>query len=274
MQIPSTLSAPLIETVQRGRWLQVISPGGFEWTRATLTMPDLPPSLDGLSIVHLTDLHLRSTWFKAYDELLDQLRRESPDLVLITGDFVEHRLLRRKAVLNAERFCRGLTARLGVFAVVGNHDGDFLAPRISGWGVTLVENSLAVLSATDGATIELIGLPGVFRLDFDALAIDAIPVKPANALRIVLSHFPDHIRYISALSADLVFAGHTHGGQICLPGRMPIITHDSLPRIYCSGVHRWEQSWLVVARGLGFATIPVRAFCPTEVMEVVLRRAT
>jgi len=67
-----------------------------------------------------------------------------------------------------------------------------------------------------------------------------------------------------------VLAGHTHGGQICLPGGWPIITHDTLPRRYAQGVHRWKDSWLIVSRGIGFSSIPLRTWCSGQVMEIVL----
>jgi predicted MPP superfamily phosphohydrolase len=271
---PST-PTPAVEIVRRGPWLQFVRPGPFEFSRALLPIRDLPPALDGLRILHLTDLHIRPTWFRDYDDLLDRVRAAPPDLVLLTGDFVERRILQRRAVDNAERFCRGLTSRLGTFAITGNHDGDFLAPRMADWNLTIIEDTrVTITDAAKDTTIELIGLPGVNRLDFDESFVERIPPKPRNAVRIVLSHYPDQAPLVGPLRPDLMLAGHTHGGQCCLPGRIPIITHDDLPRRYASGVHRWDQMWLVVSRGLGFATLPWRTFCPTEVMEVVLKRET
>jgi uncharacterized protein len=72
------------------------------------------------------------------------------------------------------------------------------------------------------------------------------------------------------LSPDLILSGHTHGGQVCLPGGYPLITHDALPRAYASGVHRIGQSWLVVSRGMGFAQFCLRLFCPAETLEIRL----
>jgi hypothetical protein len=127
------------------------------------------------------------------------------------------------------------------------------------------------------ATIELIGLPGVDRRDLDRGFVDAVPPRgatPPGTLRIVLSHFPDHLRRTEVLRPDLFLAGHTHGGQVCLPGMVPIIKHDSLPRPLTTGVHRVGPTWLVVTRGLGTTTLPLRVFCPPEVMEIVLKRET
>ena len=89
--------------------------------------------------------------------------------------------------------------------------------------------------------------------------------------RIVLAHYPDLITSSAAMRPDLYLAGHTHGGQICLPGGRAILTHDHLPRHLCKGAHELgDGTCLVVNRGLGFATIPLRMFCPAEVIEIVL----
>jgi len=78
----------------------------------------------------------------------------------------------------------------------------------------------------------------------------------------------DHDRRIRPLAADFFLAGHTHGGQICTPWGWPLITHDRMPRRYCKGVHRFDGTWYIVSRGLGFAGVPVRINCPSEVAEI------
>jgi predicted MPP superfamily phosphohydrolase len=70
------------------------------------------------------------------------------------------------------------------------------------------------------------------------------------------------------LDADFFLAGHTHGGQICLPGGWPLITHDRMPRRYSKGIFRFDGTWYIVSRGFGFAGVPVRINCPAEVAEI------
>ena len=74
------------------------------------------------------------------------------------------------------------------------------------------------------------------------------------------------------MAPDIILSGHTHGGQICLPGQIPIIKHTTLPARYVTGVHRFGDMWLVIGRGFGFATWQLRVFCPAEVIELTLRR--
>ena len=88
--------------------------------------------------------------------------------------------------------------------------------------------------------------------------------------RIVLCHFPDLFPAARHLEPDLYLAGHTHGGQVCLPGGFPLLTHDRVPRRFCKGIHRIDKTWFIVSRGLGFSGPPIRLFCPAEAMELTL----
>jgi predicted MPP superfamily phosphohydrolase len=90
----------------------------------------------------------------------------------------------------------------------------------------------------------------------------------------VLCHYPDLIRPAAAkIAPDLYLAGHTHGGQICLPGERAILSHDSLPKSMCKGAHDYDGTCLIVSRGFGFSTLPLRVFCPAEVVEIELKKS-
>jgi predicted MPP superfamily phosphohydrolase len=256
----------------RGSVVQVFSPAGFEVNRIDLPVAGLPGALDGLRIVHLSDTHLTGRWFGAYDRLITLLRDDPADLVCFTGDLVDQRWDPSRALGTAERFARSIAGRIGTFAVLGNHDGDLMARHLRTWGWTLLHPGSACVQI-DEAALEIIGLPCVARLDLTPRVIRRLPPKRPGIPRIVLSHYPDHVRRIGGLDPDVLLTGHTHGGQCCLPGGMPIITHDSLPRSMCKGVFRVGRSWLVISRGLGFATYRIRIFCPGEVAEIVLRAA-
>lgn len=250
-----------------GPRLQIGSAAGFQWNVAELAVASLPRELDGLRILQLSDLHMRPRWSSAYDRIIDRVADDPPDLVLITGDFVENKVDPRPTLPYVERLVTSLHPRFGISAVLGNHDGHLLGPHLARWNLRFLDYQLASIPV-GGATIELIGLEGVVRQDLSVDRVAAFPPKPSHALRIVMSHYPDAILRAGVLRADFFFAGHTHGGQICLPGGRPIITHDALPRPYASGIHRFDDTWLIVNRGLGFAGIPVRLFCPAEVIEV------
>jgi predicted MPP superfamily phosphohydrolase len=87
-----------------------------------------------------------------------------------------------------------------------------------------------------------------------------------------MCHYPDILPKVADLAPDLYLTGHTHGGQMALPGGTPIMRHDTLPRQLCTGIHRAFGTVLVVNRGFGFTTpLMVRLFCPTEVVEITVR---
>ena len=256
---------------QRGPWMQYRVPRGYEWNRYVLPIPALPPELEGIRILQITDLHLRKFWSEVYDQLIDRIRSESPDLIVITGDFVDHKRRPLPAVPTVRRFVSSLSARLGIFGILGNHDRYHLMPHLQGVGMTLLDKESRRIEV-NGAELELLALPGVDRRHLTRQVLDSYPVKSFGVPRLVLAHFPDHLPKAIELKPDVYFAGHTHGGQICLPGGIPLIRHDSLPRKFCHGVHRAGSTWLVISRGLGFTGLPFRFFCPAEVIEVALTR--
>jgi predicted MPP superfamily phosphohydrolase len=234
-----------------------------------LPVPELPDVLRGLRILHITDMHLTRRWSAANDELIRRLRESIPDLIVFTGDFVDHKLDHRGALPTLERLVTQLKARIGIFAVTGNHDGDLLPPKLGRLGVQVI-NRRCVRLETGDATIELIGLPGTRRRSFDPEFVRTICPRAAGVPRIVLGHFPDQVELIGSLRADAMLCGHTHGGQICLPFGRALMSHDSLPKCMAKGAHRVGETLLVVNRGFGMTRWPIRIFCPAEVIELRL----
>ncbi|MEA2711930.1 MAG: uncharacterized protein QOF78_4531 [Phycisphaerales bacterium] len=243
---------------------------GYEWNFVDLALPDLPPALEGTRILHLTDLHLRTRWPRQLDDVIARVQANPPALILFTGDFVDDKRDHRPALPLVKKFISGLRSAAGMFAILGNHDGDLLAPQLHRLGVRVIAHQ-HVAAIVNGHPIEMIGLPGPGRLDLDEHFVRALPPKRAGVPRIVLSHYPDLIRATKSLHPDLYLAGHTHGGQICLPNEHALMTHDSLPPRMCKGAHDVGGTCLIVGRGLGFTTIPVRMFCPAEVVEIRIR---
>jgi len=248
--------------------LRLFSPGQVGWSRLRAYLAPQLRSLDGLRILHVSDLHLGQFWFTAYDQLLQETASKRFDVIAITGDLIDKRWNPNARVLrHLAKFLDALTAPLGVYVILGNHDGDLLAPYVTGSKATLLHPGIAQIPL-QGATMEIVGLPCVHRTDLKPRLLGKIGAKAADTLRILLSHYPDHVLRTSALQPDLVLAGHTHGGQVCMPSGRPIITHDRLPKKMACGVHRIENGWLVVSRGVGFATYPIRLFAPPEVSEI------
>jgi len=267
---PAARVSRVVERPRRGPWVEFWPPHDVEWNVARLAVAGLPAALEAVRIVHITDLHMRPAWRPGYDRLLERLKQEQPDLLLVTGDFVDNKRDPRPTLPFLYRLLEGFTARLGCFGILGNHDTYAMAPRLAGTNVRLITGKRELVPV-DGATIELIGLEGVKRKQLTRSFVESLPPRETNSVRIVLSHFPDHLNRTRSLRPDLFLAGHTHGGQVCLPGGMPILRHDTLPRRLCTGVHQVDGTWLVVARGLGTTGLPIRAFCPPEVIEIRMK---
>jgi predicted MPP superfamily phosphohydrolase len=254
-----------------GPWFQYHDAVGFEWNTYAMQIADLPAELDGYRILHLSDLHCRSHWQTAYDDLIQRLNADEPDLILITGDINDWIQRPWVCLPTARRFLCQLRAPGGVLGILGNHDFYVDPQNFNGTPLRMIDGQRLLIPARN-KTIEVIAVPGPWREDCPPGFETSFPPKSREIPRIIMSHFPDHIRRMKVMQSDIFLAGHTHGGQACLPGRIPIIRHDSLPMKYFLGIHRMGKTWFVVNRGLGFSTLPIRIFCPAEVIEIVLKK--
>lgn len=232
-------------------------------TRATLPVSGLPRALDGLRVGLLTDLHRsRVVTQEMAVVAVDRLMAERPDLILLGGDYVtfsDPRFIEAAADALAP-----LDAPHGVFAVLGNHDDDRDVPA------ALVKRGIAVLKdartrlAIRGEAIELAGLR------FWTRRVDEITrvLRGATATTVLLAHDPRRLREAAALDVPLVLSGHTHGGQIVLPGlgapaarRFPVV----------AGTARQDNTTIFVSRGVGTVYLPIRLNCPPEVAVLTLQ---
>jgi len=255
--------------------------------RRDVRLRALDPGLAGLSILHVSDLHFRGPepWKQ---EALGCLESLDPDLVVITGDFIDG----REGVGPVADVCRRLRGRLGTYAVLGNHDyqsygvlhflRDVRAKTMRGErrtytaelvqaledaGVTVLGNASRRLKA-NGTPIWVIGVDDIYsgHMDFAAAFGD---VEGAG-LRLLLAHSPDALEGDHPDGLDLVLAGHTHGGQICLPGGGAITTRTRMRLPRGAGVMVLTGTVLHVSAGVGATGVPVRLFCPPEVSLLTL----
>lgn len=258
---------------RRGPWLQCFDAAGFEWNTYEMAIPHLPVELNGFRIIQLADIHARRNWQSAYDELIDRVRTDEPDLILFTGDMVDCKVDPTPALPVVRKLLNGLKARLGMLGIRGNHDLQISQDHFTDTPFQLIDGQ-RILVESDGpnsAAVEIVAIPGPEREHLTSEFAASVPRKTVGIPRIVMSHFPDHIRRVETMGPDVYLAGHTHGGQVCLPRGLPLLRHDSLPWQMSRGVHRLAESWFVVSRGFGFSGTPVRMFCPAEVVELQLR---
>jgi predicted MPP superfamily phosphohydrolase len=228
-------------------------------------LPGLPPELDGLRIVHLSDFHLGlpSRGARAVERAVAWTRQRDPDLVCITGDLVSRP--RGEAVLRT--LVRGLPR---CYAILGNHDLAISRDPFSK-AVELTALEPAELLLDEGRMIEL-REQTVWIAGLDPRSRGREPrVREDAALTVLLSHFPNVLDRAGAEGFDLVLAGHMHDGQICVPypGGKLRLAHPSAR--YTHGLYRRGGTVMHVSPGLGTTFVPFRFFARPEATELVLR---
>ncbi|PLX82383.1 MAG: metallophosphoesterase [Desulfuromonas sp.] len=243
----------------------------FRVEEETFSFPDLPRAFDGFTILHLSDLHIDGMVDEG-ERLAEIVRPLDFDLAVLTGDFrflTVHdygETLRRMPPL-----ADALTRRDGIVGVLGNHDFIEKVPGFERLGISILLNeALEVRRGPD--SLRLVGLddPHFYGTHDFSRAFSGLP---PGEFKILLAHSPEVIPEAAAFGTRLYLCGHTHGGQICLPGRIPILTNCSAPRRYLSG--RWHYGGMCgyTSRGTGTSTFPVRYFCPPEITLHRLRRS-
>jgi predicted MPP superfamily phosphohydrolase len=236
-----------------------------DFSERTLALPGLPPAWNGVTILHLSDLHLQGTPDRAFYQLvMDRCRDWEPDLVAITGDIVDsakhHRWI--LPVLGRLRW------RVAAYAVLGNHD--------TWWDVRLIRRRLEKIGlrvlGNGWEQITLRGEPLVV-IGNEAPWMRPEPdltTCPAEGFRLCLSHTPDNIRWGQENEIDLMLAGHNHGGQIQFPLVGSVLTPSIYGRKYDCGVFDEPPTALHVSRGLG-GIQPLRYNCRPEVTKLILK---
>lgn len=236
--------------------------------------PGLPSVFEGLSILHVSDPHfdLCSGLGEAIAEAAADM---AADLCVLTGDYRAACKGSHAAALAAlERFVGLVRAPMGVWATLGNHDSLAMVEPMEEMGLRLLINEAAGLRR-GGAELRLVGLDDVHAfhtpLADEALAAHA-PERPGT-FAVALVHSPDMASRAAELGYDLYLCGHTHGGQICLPGGRPVITHLDSHRELVRGAWRLGAMQGYTSCGAGASSVPLRYFSQSEVVRLTLRSA-
>jgi predicted MPP superfamily phosphohydrolase len=238
----------------------------IEITRATLPVSGLSDTLAGLRVGFLTDFHRSQT---VSHELIARAVRllvtEQPDLIVLGGDYVtwgDRNYVKPSAEALAE-----LTAPAGVFAILGNHDDDHDMPAaLTARGFTVLRDARTQIRVRN-VPLDLVGIRYWTRRVEDLSRL----MRGASPNAILLAHTPTRLLEATSLAIPLVISGHTHGGQIVLPGvgalaarRFPVI----------AGTARRENTTIFVSRGVGTVYVPIRLNCPPEVAVLTLEPIT
>jgi uncharacterized protein len=229
-----------------------------------IAVAGLPPVLDGLRIGLITDIHHGATVGR--DDVLravELMRAATPDLVVLGGDYVTFGN-RTFVEPVAELLAPLASAPLGSFAVLGNHDDDRDMPAaLARRGFTVLKDQRTTVTIRNEA-VDIIGIRFWTRRMPHLLQV----VKGTGPTTFLLAHDPRRLEQASQLDIPLVLSGHTHGGQVLLPGVGAVAARE-FPVL--AGFARQVNSSLYVSRGVGTVYVPVRLNCPPEVSVLTLR---
>ncbi|HZT81386.1 MAG TPA: metallophosphoesterase [Gemmataceae bacterium] len=238
-----------------------------DFNEKELRLPRLPAALDGLTVLHLSDLHLCGTPDREfYDRVMDRCAAWEADLVALTGDVVDshHHYRWVTPVLSRLRW------KVGAFAVLGNHDwmheAELARRRLRRARFDVLGNAWKRIEVR-GEPLLVIGQEAPwFRPGVDVSGC------PAGLFRLCLTHTPDQIGWARRHGIDVLLAGHVHGGQVRLPGVGSVLVPSTYGRRYDCGTFDEPPTVLHVSRGLG-GQEPLRYNCRPEATLLVLRRA-
>ena len=236
------------------------------------------PATGTLRILHLSDLQTYA--IRPYErKVLAQLVSLQPDLIVFSGDYIQsrYRPTRRVAGEGFTKLLRELQLRprYGVYAVQGDVEQTDWPTLFDGTGIHCLENSSERVKLAGGRTLSLTGLTLTTSRNPKKEDLARLFQSAKSDYRLVVGHAPDYVNTLpEGLPVDLALAGHTHGGQIVVPGYGPPLILSNIPRNYAGGLNRYHDVPLHVSRGVGMERGPapqVRLFCPPEICILEVR---
>lgn len=234
-----------------------------------LQFPSLPPSFNGLRILHLTDLHLdgNPAIIEVIHSLLEQV---TYDICFITGDFRMENHGSVKAIFSPLRqLIAKINPPLGIYATLGNHDSYLMVDELEQMGIKILTNeTIAIKKGND--EIIITGIDDVHYY-FTDNAIKSMEFSP-QGFKIALVHSPEMYDIALQNNYDLYLCGHTHGGQICLPGGKPVFKHLYNGSDLIKGL--WQKGTLTgyTSQGCGTSGIPIRFNSISEITIFELKK--
>ena len=226
-----------------------------------ISLPHLPAAFDDFTLLQISDLHLDMA-----DDfphvLIDVVRQVDYDLCVLTGDYKAETYGPYEAALQGLQQLR-VQLEGEVYGVLGNHDTICMVPAMESMGIRMLLNEHAVLRR-QGESIYLAGIddPHYYRADNIEKAGDDIP---EGTVSILLAHSPEVYRHAAHADFDVMLCGHTHAGQMCLPGGVAVMCNASCPREYCAGAWCYQGLSGYTSAGSGACVVDLRLNCPPEI---------
>ncbi|MDM8537503.1 metallophosphoesterase [Desulfobacterales bacterium HSG17] len=226
-------------------------------------LANLPRSFEGYRLLQLSDIHADGIP-DGGAKLRAILSGLDADLCVITGDYrFDTKDVHQTAIDRTRSLLNALPREMKIYGILGNHDFIEFVPLLEASGIIMLLNEPARIDR-NGSEIWLTGID-----DAHIYACHDIPKAltgiPERATTIMLSHTPETYAEAADNGIDYLLCGHTHGGQICLPGGFPVITNAKCPRDFCTGAWQYLNMQGYTSRCTGSSGLPVRFFCPPEI---------
>ncbi|MFN2107716.1 MAG: metallophosphoesterase [Candidatus Promineifilaceae bacterium] len=263
--------------IENADWILDLLLSGLKWTKLykrglrnvfdiqvvenNFFVRGLPAAFAGFTILQISDLHIDIAPGLA-EAVVDRLKLLEYDLCVVTGDFRWRTSGSDEPALSEmQKIVPHL--RKPAYAVLGNHDFLEIVPPLEEMGLPFLLNETVTLTR-GGQHIYLSGVddPHFYETENLQKAGDLIPPE---AVSVLLAHSPEIYRQAAAAGYDIVLCGHTHAGQICLPGRVPLLNNANCPREMVYGPWKVHHTQGYTSAGTGSSGVPVRFFCPPEV---------
>jgi predicted MPP superfamily phosphohydrolase len=221
----------------------------------------IPRTFNEFTILQISDLHVDMNW-RVVDRLASLLPNLNYDLCVITGDY------RAKSSGPFEATLYGMAKvrtflKEPIYGVLGDHDTICMVPGLETIGVRMLLNECVEVTR-GGHSIYLAGIDDAHRFHADDISKAASKI-PSHEFSILLSHTPEVYRQAAEAHFNVLLSGHTHGGQICLPGGFPLTLEANLPRRMGAAAWQYEHMIGYTSPGTGSSIVPVRFNCPPEV---------
>lgn len=231
---------------------------------------NLPAAFDGYRILFISDLHIDGM-DALTAKLLEVIDSADYDICILGGDYTfEYGFVEKVDHSNLKRIAEKLASRSRVLGVMGNHDMYSVAEVLDGIGVEMLINENTSIEK-GGERIHIAGIDDCHYYGSDDMALAGKGVD-AESFKVMISHSPERLSHANDAGYDLYLAGHTHGGQVCLPGGTPIVRGASLPRKFIKGKWHYGKMSGYTSNGAGTSGAPVRFFCKPEIAMITLRQ--
>jgi predicted MPP superfamily phosphohydrolase len=233
----------------------------------------LPKEFDRFRIVQLSDIHHSPfTDMKHIERAFEIANKLAPDMIALTGDYISHE---DRFIPPVAKAMGKLSAKHGVYAVLGNHDhwtnGRLVSDMMKNEGICVLNNE-GFRFEYNGASIWLAGVDDLL-VDLTDLPA-ALKGSDSSEMKLLLAHNPAIVRMAQPAGVDLMLSGHTHGGQVRLRETKEKLLFPRRPllrRRLSSGLHRRGNTQIYITRGIGTVVLPVRYGCPPEISVIELR---